>query len=52
MEEIPKADLHAVALLTQPWLHAPQELKVMEYKKHVHSAVPVISLTNGDTPVV
>lgn len=48
LEEVLKSDIDAVALFTQPWLHAPQAVQAMEAGKHVYSAVPVISLTNGE----
>lgn len=47
-DEICKSDLDAIAIFTQPWLHAPQAVKAMENKKHVYSAVPVIMLPDGD----
>lgn len=47
-EDICNSDLDALAIITQPWLHAPQALKAMEASKHVYSAVPVIRLPDGD----
>lgn len=47
LEEICRTDLDAVAIMTQPWLHAPQAIQVMESGKHVWSAVPLISLPDG-----
>ena len=44
LDEMCKADLDAIAIITQPWLHAPQAIKVLESGKSVYSAVPVISL--------
>jgi predicted dehydrogenase len=41
-------DLDAVALFTQPWLHAPQAIQSLESGKHVYSAVPIISLDDGN----
>lgn len=48
LEGILSSDVDAVAVMTQPWLHAPQALAVMEAGKHVYSAVPVISLPDMD----
>jgi len=48
LEDICKADLDALAIITQPWLHAPQAIRAMESGKHVYSAVPVISVPDGD----
>jgi predicted dehydrogenase len=48
LEEVCKADLDALAIITQPWLHAPQCVQAMESGKHVYSAVPVIELPDGD----
>ncbi len=42
------SDLDAVAIITQPWLHAPQAVQAMVAGKHVYSAVPVVSLPDGD----
>jgi len=47
-DEIVKADLDALAVITQPWLHAEQAVKAMQHGKHVYSAVPVVSLPDGD----
>lgn len=44
LDDILNADLDALAIITQPWLHAPQCIAAMEAGKHVYSAVPVISL--------
>ncbi|MEZ4683835.1 MAG: Gfo/Idh/MocA family oxidoreductase [Caldilineaceae bacterium] len=43
------SDLDALAIITQPWLHAPQAVQAMTAGKHVYSAVPVVSLPDGDT---
>ena len=48
LDDICKADFDAIAIITQPWLHAPQCLKVLESGKSVYSAVPVISLPDGE----
>jgi len=47
-DEVCRSDLDALAIITQPWLHAPQAVQAMEQGKHVYSAVPVISLPDGD----
>ena len=43
LDDICKADLDGIVVITQPWLHAPQCLQVLESGKHVYSAVPVMS---------
>ncbi len=43
-----ESDLDALAVITQPWLHAPQAVRAMQAGKHVYSAVPVITLPDGD----
>jgi len=43
-DAICKSDCDALAIITQPWLHAPQCIQAMEHGKWVYSAVPVISL--------
>ena len=48
LDDLLGAELDAVAIITQPWLHAPQCLEAMEAGKHVYSAVPVISVPDGD----
>jgi len=48
LDEICSTDLDALAIITQPWLHAPQVIQAMESGKHVYSAVPIIKLTDGD----
>ena len=48
IDEMLAADFDAVAIITQPWLHAPQAIAAMESGKHVYSAVPVIMLPDGD----
>ncbi len=47
LDEICRADLDALAIITQPWLHAPQAIQAMENGKHVYSAVPVIWLPDA-----
>jgi predicted dehydrogenase len=48
LDEICRSDLDALAIITQPWLHAPQCIQAMEAGKHVYSAVPIISIPDGD----
>jgi predicted dehydrogenase len=48
LDEICKSDLDALVIITQPWLHAPQCIQAMESGKHVYSAVPIISIPDGD----
>jgi predicted dehydrogenase len=47
LDAICKSDLDAIAIITQPWLHAPQAIQVMNAGKHAYSAVPIISPTSG-----
>ncbi len=48
LDEICRSDLDALVIITQHWLHAPQCIQAMEAGKHVYSAVPVISIPDGD----
>ncbi|MBN2309676.1 MAG: Gfo/Idh/MocA family oxidoreductase [Candidatus Hydrogenedentes bacterium] len=48
LDDICKADLDALVIITQPWLHAPQAIQAMESGKHVYSAVPLTYLPDGD----
>lgn len=48
LDDICRSDVDALVLITQPWLHAPQCIQAMEAGKHVYSAVPVITLPDGD----
>ena len=48
LDAICRADLDALAIITQPWLHAPQAVQALEAGKHVYSAVPVVSLPDGN----
>ena len=48
VEDICRSDLDAIAIITQPWLHAPQAIAAMESGKHVYSAVPVINLPDNE----
>jgi len=47
-DEICRADLDALVVMTQPWLHAEQAVQAMESGKHVYSSVPVVGLPDGD----
>jgi len=47
-DDICKADLDALVIITQPWLHAPQCIQAMKSGKDVYSAVPIISIPDGD----
>ena len=47
-DEICRSDLDALAIITQPWLHAPQAVQALEQGKHVYRAVPIISLPDGE----
>ncbi|MFO8007987.1 MAG: Gfo/Idh/MocA family oxidoreductase [Candidatus Brocadiia bacterium] len=48
LEDICEADLDALVIITQPWLHAAQCIQAMESGKHVYSAVPIVSLPDAD----
>lgn len=48
LDEICRSDLDAIVIITQPWLHAPQCIQVMESGKDVYSAVPLICLPDGE----
>ncbi len=48
LDEICASDIDALAIITQPWLHAPQAVQAMEAGKHVYSAVPVIWVPDGN----
>jgi len=47
LDDICKSDLDAIVIITQPWLHAPQAIQVMESGKSVFSAVPVSCVPDG-----
>ena len=47
-DDLCASDCDAIAIITQPWLHAPQAIQAMEAGKHVYSAVPVICLPDDD----
>lgn len=46
--EMCRADLDAIVVITQPWFHAAQAVQALERDKHVYSAVPIVSLPDGD----
>ena len=48
LDDICQSDLDALVIITQHWLHAPQCVQAMAAGKHVYSAVPVISIPDGD----
>lgn len=48
LDDICHSDLDALVIITQPWLHAAQAVQAMKAGKHVYSAVPVVSLPDGD----
>ena len=48
LDDICASDVDAIALFTQHWLHAPQAVQAMEAGKHVYSAVPIVTLPDGD----
>jgi len=48
LDEICRADLDAIVLITQPWLHAAQAIQAMESGKHVYSAVPIVWLPDAE----
>ena len=48
LDDICRSDLDAIAIFTQPWLHAAQAVQVMEAGKNVFSAVPVIMVPDGN----
>ncbi|HOF86856.1 MAG TPA: Gfo/Idh/MocA family oxidoreductase [Armatimonadota bacterium] len=48
LDDICRSDVDALVIITQHWLHAPQCVQAMEHGKHVYSAVPVISIPDGD----
>jgi len=48
IDEACRADLDALVIITQPWLHAPQAVQALEAGKHVYSAVPIHCVPDGD----
>ena len=47
-DDICRADLDALVVITQPFFHAEQAVKAMECGKHVYSAVPIVTIPDGD----
>ena len=48
LDELVRKDLDAIVVITQPWLHAPQCIQVLNSGKHVYSAVPLICLPDDE----
>lgn len=48
IDAICESDLDAIVLITQPWLHAPQAHQILQTGKSVYSAVPILSVPDGD----
>ena len=48
LDELCGSDVDAVAIFTQPWLHAPQSVQALEAGKHVYCAVPAAHTPDGD----
>lgn len=48
LDDICRSDLDALVIITQHWLHAPQCVQAMQAGKHVYSAVPIVTLPDGD----
>lgn len=48
LDAICASDVDAIVLITQPWLHAPQAHQILEAGKSVYSAVPILSVPDGD----
>lgn len=48
LDELVTKDLDAIVVITQPWLHAPQCLQVLNSGKYVYSAVPLIELPDDN----
>ena len=48
LDAICRSDLDALVIITQHWLHAPQCVQAMLAGKHVYSAVPLVTLPDGD----
>jgi predicted dehydrogenase len=48
LDDICRSDLDALVIITQHWLHAPQCIQAMLAGKHVYSAVPLVTLPDGD----
>jgi predicted dehydrogenase len=47
-DDILDSDLDALVIITQPWFHAEQAVRAMEHGKHAYSAVPVVTLPDGN----
>jgi predicted dehydrogenase len=47
LEEICAAEIDALAIITQPWLHAEQAIQALQAGKHVYSAVPIVTVPDG-----
>ena len=47
LDDACRSDLDALAIITQPWLHAPQAIQAMQSGKHAYSAVPIIMPQSG-----
>lgn len=48
LEDICRADLDALVIITQHWLHGPQAIRAMESGKHVYCAVPILCVPDAD----
>ena len=48
LEDLLVTEIDAVMIFTQPWLHAPQAIEAMNAGKHAYTAVPVITLVDGN----
>jgi predicted dehydrogenase len=48
LDALLKSDVDAVVIITQHWLHTPQAVQALEAGKHVYSAVPLLSVPDGD----
>jgi predicted dehydrogenase len=48
LDELLESDIDAVVIITQHWLHTPQAIQALEAGKHVYSAVPLLSVPDGD----
>jgi len=47
LDAICASNLDALAIITQPWLHAPQAIQALRAGKHAYTAVPIISPKSG-----
>mgnify|MGYP000344964316 CR=1 FL=1 len=48
LDDICRADLDALVIITQHWLHGPQAIQAMASGKHVYCAVPVLCVPDAD----